>query len=393
MVKLYKTIFNLIIIGGLSYIINKKSRLTIFLLVFFLLVSSVNGKIIEKKAVNKIRILNDNELNYVDDDNIQGPWNGSIDYPFRNIQDAVNATDSGGSIFVFNGTYYEHIVIEKTLTLLGEDKNNTIIDGGGIGSVIYITANWTNISGFTIQNCGELTDFFYAGIVLSRSNNNSIFNNRIIKNKGESIYLRINSTNNRIFLNDISDNTEGIRLNVYCSNNKIYKNIISNITYFGIVLSYESNNNKIFKNKIIGNATDHYHGIRFFLTNYNEVYENIIIAGLWGTAFSLEHSDKNLIMKNNFIGNNGFPDEGIIIDYKCHKNKIYKNNFLNHSIHATFDTSFFNHWDRNYWDDWIGLKYRFGKILPKKIKGKLLFIIPMYNFDFHPAKKPYDIQI
>ena len=43
------------------------------------------------------------EIIYVDDDNVQGPWDGSLEHPFRLIQEAVNASDPGMKIFVFQG--------------------------------------------------------------------------------------------------------------------------------------------------------------------------------------------------------------------------------------------------------------------------------------------------
>lgn len=30
-----------------------------------------------------------------------------------------------------NGTYYEHVVVNKIINLIGENKSTTIIDGGG----------------------------------------------------------------------------------------------------------------------------------------------------------------------------------------------------------------------------------------------------------------------
>ena len=369
---------------------RKKIQLLIVFSLLFISVISSSGKYIEDSSI-KFKKINSISTVYVDDNNTDGPWNGSMNYPYKCIQDAVNSTKPGSSIYVFNGTYHEHLQINKTITLIGEDKNNTIIDGNGIGSVIFVRSNWTNITGFTIQNCSELTDFYYAGIVLSRSSNNSIYKNNIIKNKGESIYLRINSSYNKIFSNNICNNKEGIRLNAYCSYNEIFQNNISNIYHYGIVLSYWCNFNNISRNHILGNITSHHSSIRFFATDKNTVYENIIEGGEWGTAFSLEHSHENLILRNSFIGRNGFPDEGIKLNYKCHKNKIYENNFINHSCHANFGTSFLNHWYGNYWDDWFGIKYNFLKKIPKIIKGDFLFCLSSYNFDWHPASEPYEI--
>jgi len=82
---------------------------------------------------------------------------------YTKIQDAVNASSDGDTIFVYKGTYYEHIRVDKAIFLLGEDMGSTIIDGGGNGSVVKIGANVT-ISKFTIQQSGHLLNHD-AGII------------------------------------------------------------------------------------------------------------------------------------------------------------------------------------------------------------------------------------
>ena len=99
--------------------------------------------------------IHDPKTIYVDDDNTMGPWDGTIDHPFQFIQDGIDAADPGYTIFVYSGTYSENVVVNKTINLIGEDKNTTIIDGGYIGDVIHISKDWVNISGFSIKNSGN----------------------------------------------------------------------------------------------------------------------------------------------------------------------------------------------------------------------------------------------
>ncbi|MEM3011174.1 MAG: hypothetical protein QXE76_05130 [Candidatus Bathyarchaeia archaeon] len=49
------------------------------------------------------------------------------DYP--TIQEAINAATSGDTILVAAGTYYEHVIINKTVSLKGEGPNVSVIDG------------------------------------------------------------------------------------------------------------------------------------------------------------------------------------------------------------------------------------------------------------------------
>jgi parallel beta-helix repeat protein len=71
------------------------------------------------------------------------------DYPA--IQEAISNANSGDTIFVRNGTYYENVVVNKPLNLKGESRENTTIDWEGGEHTVEVTANYVNISGFGIQ--------------------------------------------------------------------------------------------------------------------------------------------------------------------------------------------------------------------------------------------------
>jgi len=48
---------------------------------------------------------------------------------YSSIQEAINNADHGDTIFVSSGTYYENVVVNKTVSLIGEDVSSTIING------------------------------------------------------------------------------------------------------------------------------------------------------------------------------------------------------------------------------------------------------------------------
>ncbi len=66
---------------------------------------------------------------------------GMADY--EHIQDAVNAASPGDTIYVFEGLYIEHVVVDKwdSLQLIGDDRENVVIDGGWSGTCLTIK-NW-----------------------------------------------------------------------------------------------------------------------------------------------------------------------------------------------------------------------------------------------------------
>jgi len=101
-------------------------------------VLSVSGSVIVKRTPISTSL---GDILYVGG---SGPGN------YSTIQDAIDAASEGDTIFVYSGTYYESLQIDKTVTLTGEDKNNTFIDGDGSGNVVDVTADSVNINGFTV---------------------------------------------------------------------------------------------------------------------------------------------------------------------------------------------------------------------------------------------------
>jgi len=148
---------------------------------------------------------------------------------YTSIQAAIDNVSDDDTVFVYSGTYYENVIINKTIDLAGEDKNTTIIDGGGTNTVVFVSSQGVNISDFTIRTSGR----GYSGIDVSSSDNNIIRGN-IIANNYRGIYIN-NSSSNTIMDNTITYNH-----------------------YFGIIISDSSSNNKIYHNNFIKNTCQSY---------------------------------------------------------------------------------------------------------------------------------------
>jgi hypothetical protein len=69
---------------------------------------------------------------------------------FTSIQDAINASFDGDTVFVYNGTYYENVIVNKTINLIGENRDNTTINGSGAGDVVAVSVDFVNITGFIV---------------------------------------------------------------------------------------------------------------------------------------------------------------------------------------------------------------------------------------------------
>lgn len=264
---------------------------------------------------------------------------------YETIQDAIDAAETfdGHTLHVDAGIYSEHLAVDKSLELVGEDKTNTIIDGGGTGTIIDVKASNVNISGFTLRNSGP--DFDDKGIRLGHSNNTIIVGN-IIADNTWGIWLDY-AVGNMIDENTIQNSTfSGIYLG-NSTNNNVSCNTIKNNRY-GIWLERSSEKNHINSNEI----TDGWKGISLARTaNNNTVKNNTIRDNDDGIYLS---SAFNSILENT-LTNNSFG----IYSPRSGDNIIYRNNFIENLIkQASLNASYVDIWDNgcegNHWSDYEG---------------------------------------
>jgi parallel beta-helix repeat protein len=222
------------------------------------------------------------------------------------IQDAINDSSDGNTIFVYDDSspYYENIVVNKKILLIGEDRYTTIINGSGNDIAVNITVDNVSMTGFTI--CGIWNN----GLKIT-SNHNTISNN-IFSHNLYSIILR-DSSDTEIFQNTISNNSVGIEIQT-SHNNIIFNNIISDNTE-GILVWYSSLYN-IIQNNII--KSNHELGVRLSTT----------FATVSGNNFS--NNSEGLVLSycsDNFVKNNCFINDGLYI-HESYRN-ILENNTIN----------------------------------------------------------------
>jgi parallel beta-helix repeat protein len=281
---------------------------------------------------------------------------GSGEDNYSKIQDAINDSSDGDTVFVYDDSapYYENLIVGKSINLIGENRDTTIIDGSGVDDVIYISADWVNIHGFSVQNGSP-----YDGIGVYSDNNN--ISGNYINEACSGIYLK-KSINNTI------------------SNNVVFR--IDD----GVFLS-ESSYNIISGNVIDGDGFGSGGGIQLEKSHHNTIIFNNIKNNNYGRGIWLLDSRKNLIFKNNIKSNGA----GIHMQWS-YNNEIISNNFKKNFQGSAFmefelqDGCYRNKWDGNYWNR--------PRVFPKLIFGYIEIShgdIPWFNIDWRPAKEPYDI--
>lgn len=282
---------------------------SIFILSNYLIINSVDGYV-ELQNTNKGII-------YVDDDNKEGPWNGTLEFPFRYIQDAIDNATEGDIIYVFEGIYCENIVVYKSLTIIGENKSSTIIDGMYKEFVVLITIDFTYLTNFTtrnsggyMHNAGIIIDseqnqiancIFYrtkTGIYINKSYYNEI-NNCTFYNNGEGIYIkssRNNKIRNCIFCNN------GIGINMQSSDSI---KIIGCYAHTNGIAFFFDNSTKIESIKCAAyNNNDNQGG--FFMSNCGDIYISNCNIYHNGVGIKISNSSNIYILNCNLFLNTHF---------------------------------------------------------------------------------------
>ncbi|MBN1281147.1 MAG: right-handed parallel beta-helix repeat-containing protein [Candidatus Thermoplasmatota archaeon] len=279
---------------------------------------------------------------YVDDDyNVSTPgWGYNR---FNMIQDGIDAAPAGGTVHVFAGLYDEQVKVNKTVEVLGEETNTTIIDSGGCGKALYLTADSVTVSGFTIQHAEY-------GIALASSSNNTI-RDTIVSNHDYGIYL-YSSAHNTITENTAVNNVYGIILDCASHHNIVMGNHAHTNTIYGILLAACSNNTVIDNTAYSNNGCGIYLACSNTMVGGNRVHSN-------GYGIRLVSSDSNTVSENN-VSNN---DQGISLTLS-NNNLLYHNTLLN-NIHNAYDEGS-NTWNMiyavcgNYNDDYTGVDLYHG---------------------------------
>ena len=192
---------------------------------------------------------------------------------YSTIQEAINNANAGDTIFVRAGTYYvDSVDVSKSVMLLGENKETTIIDGAG-NYVLYPTVDNVTISGFTVRGGGW-------GIAIGTSNN--LISDNIVVGGFMGGIMIDSGTGNVVASNEIAytANTWSALFIEWASGNTLVGNILHDNKPNGIWLLLSPNNT------LTGNV----------VTNQN-------FGWLWGSGIYLIDSGGCTLRNNILTGN------------------------------------------------------------------------------------------
>jgi len=317
-------------------------------------------------------------------------WTVDDDGPadFHTIQEAINAASAGDAVYVYNGTYYENVVVDKTVALFGENRNTTVIVGVVLSpvweSVIFVWADNVKIANFTVTNGGHgiylgarrsiVTDCLAYGngfgLTISSSSENYLRRNLLFNNSHNLCVLGFWSI--RDFIHDIDSsncvNGKPVYYLINEQNLSISPATFPNIGYLGVVnsrnvsvanLSLSRNGDGLLvafsPNTLVENveATHNLRGISLvcspgiIVKNCNSSYNNLGMVVYYS---------ENVNIKENNISHN---EEGIFLLGSNH-NQIHHNNFIENYRYCQARTELSYHcdWDDgypsggNYWSDY-----------------------------------------
>jgi nitrous oxidase accessory protein len=300
---------------------------------------------------------------------------------YATIQEAIDTASEGDTIFVKKGTYEgpvnQTLMINKTITLIGEDAENTIINLYPPYNVlslfpnppvlfysdaIVINANNVKLEGLTIVST---PDNHSVGYILVNGNSTQIIDCIITKGITLTSYSNTvtgNKMGYRFTLENTSSNViVGNSIAEYFYMEYADLNVINNNTCWGFVIGY-SGHNTISRNILSGNAVTR-------------------------SAIRLYNSGTNNVFHDNYIANysSGIGGVGVNFGTNAVNNTFYRNTLINNRQNAESSMSG-NYWDNgvegNYWDDYNGTDNDGDGI------GDTPYIINENNQDNYPLMAP-----
>ena len=309
------------------------------------------------------------------------------------LQQTISEAAPGDVITVGAGLHHGPVIVDRPLVLTGED--GAVVDGGGAGNVITISAPDVTVRGLTVRNSGARLDEQDSGIFVDKAGDRALIEDNILEHNLIGIYLwgpddavardnritgrsdlRINERGNGIQLwntpgsivegNDVRFGRDGIF--VTTSKRNLFRNNRFRDLRFAIHYMY-TNDSRIIGNDSAGNHVgfalmyshrlevsgnrsvgDRDHG---FLLNYgnDSVLGGNVVRDGGNKCVFIYNSNKNVFRGNRFEG----CQIGIHFTAGSERNTIAGNAFVDNRTQVKYVGTRHLDWSRdgrgNYWSD------------------------------------------
>lgn len=301
---------------------------------------------------------------------------------YLTIYDALAHALSGDTIMVSSGVYNETnlVITQDRLTLQGQDKTNTIIDGQNSNkNITVVKANNVIIRGFTIRNAGNQYAAF--GVYLYRSNNTLLKDNTF-----SGCYFSIRaekSTNVTVSSSSFLGDTGLGGTGVYALSSQTGLIINNTFTadHVGVYLINGSTSFTIRNNTF---SSSIFLGVNVAASSQNWVVKNTFRDN--NSSVEMKNNGNNNTVVGNAILNS--QTAGLIISSR--NNVIHHNNFINNTQQVKFIGSpLANVWNTlnfaegNYWSNYK------GNDMDRNGIGDSPYNIASGNIDSYPLIGPF----
>jgi len=294
---------------------------------------------------------------------------------YQTIQEAISAAALGDTVYVKSGNYYENLILDKPLSLVGENVETTTIHGNETADIVTINAANVLVTDFTIENAkqdgrngvglydavdcivsGNNFENNWMGIIISGGSNINITGNRM---EGNEYGVAGDGCSGCIIAeNVVKNNWDGIGIDE-SSDVNVVGNSVSNNQDGGFVSDFPVGNYSIVGNSFWSNTYGIWiNGEISKNVSGNSISNNNITSNSYGI---LLHNDLSEKITKNDIANN---TEGIHFDVSSN-NSVYHNNFRNNT-NQVYDDNSSNLWNDyypsggNYWSDYSGVDIKSG---------------------------------
>lgn len=312
---------------------------------------------------------------------------------YAQLVDALAATPAGGTIELLPGLQQGHWTITRSVTLRG--RHGAVLDGGGTGTLLTITAPDVTLTGLTIQNSGRpllddaaiiitaddvriegnrFHDIHHAIYVKGGATRAVIRNNTIVgrgelppEDRGNAIHLW-DAPEALVELNTVLHVRDGIYVGF--APRSVFKDNAFRRARYGIHSRYADDNlleHNIFEETEAG-------AVLRFSTNFTlrrNVFARSRSSGASGLllqecakvlaennllvdnsrALFVSGTDESVFRHNRFATN----DLAVQMDAGAERNRFEGNDFVANVQLVLMGTAGSNVWDGNYWEEYLGL--------------------------------------